>query len=151
MLMSYILDAGNHRHNMNDLAASIGLAQLKKLDEMNNKRIEIVRKYLEGIKDCKNVTPSIPYDLTTTYYSFLVRIAHKKRDDFIIHMQKKEISSGVHTMPIPMLRLYKNFHADIPIAMKTWDEHVVVPLYVGFSNKEIDYIIESIIEFDNLY
>jgi len=137
-----------YKYNMNDIAAAIGLAQLKKLDYMNHRRIEILKKYLSSIKDCKNITPAFPYSLDTTYYDFMVRVKNKKRDEFIIHMQKKRISTGVHTMPLTLHPLYKNCEANIPTTMRIWDEYVVLPLYVELSDDEIENIIEAIIEFD---
>jgi len=135
-----------YKYNMNDIAAAIGLAQLKKLDYMNSKRIEILKKYLNGIKGCNNVKPAFPYDLTTTYYDFMVRV--KNRDEFIIHMQGKGISTGVHTMPVPLHTLYRDYEADIPTTMRIWEEYVVLPLYVELSDEEIEYVIDCIREFD---
>lgn len=135
-----------YKYNMNDVAAAIGLAQLEKLDYMNNRRIEILKKYLGGIKDCKNVKPAFPYDLTTTYYDFMVRT--KNRDEFIIHMQQKGVATGVHTMPLPLHPLYQDHDVDIPTAMRIWEEYVVLPLYVELTGEEIQYVVDAIIEFD---
>jgi len=133
---------------MNDITAAIGLAQLKKLDYMNRRRAEILKKYLEGIKDCKNIKPAFPYDLTTTYYDFMLRIKNKKREEFIINMQEKGISTGVHTMPLTLHPLYKNYSADISMALRIWDEYVILPFYVDLSDEEIQYVIDAIISFD---
>jgi len=140
-----IKDLG-HKYNMNDVAASIGLAQLKKLDYMSKKRIEIIRQYLDGIKDCQSVKPAFPYDLTTTYYDFMVRV--KQRNEFIVFMQQKGIATGVHTMPIPLHPLYKDYKVEIPTAMRIWQEYVVLPLFVELTDDEIRYVIDAIIEFD---
>ena len=40
---------------MNDLMASIGLAQFKKINSLNKKRENILKKYLKGIKNCKYI------------------------------------------------------------------------------------------------
>ena len=45
----YELNILGYKYNMNDLAASIGLVQLKKLSKMNSKRSSIINKYLIGI------------------------------------------------------------------------------------------------------
>jgi perosamine synthetase len=135
-----------YKYNMNDVAAAIGLAQLKKLDAMNSKRIEILKKYLEGIGGCRYVKPAFPYDLTTTYYDFMVRV--RNRDEFIIQMQRKGISTGVHTMPLPLFHLYQDYKVDIPVAMRIWQEYVVLPLFVELTDEEIQYVINAIVEFD---
>lgn len=144
----YEVEELGYKYNMNDIAASIGLAQLKKLDFMNRRRIEIMEKYLEGIKDCIHVRPAFPYDMTTSYYDFMVRV--KNRDDFILFMQKNDIATGVHTMPVPLHPLYKDYDAKIPTAMKIWNEYVVLPLFIELTDEQIQYVIEKIKEFDHL-
>ncbi len=54
IMMHYIgfmsLNVLGYKYNMNDLAASIGLAQLKKLPTMNARRSQIIQMYMDGIK-----------------------------------------------------------------------------------------------------
>ena len=45
------------KYNMNDLMAAIGQVQLKKLNGFNKKRNFILKKYLVGIENCKNIKP----------------------------------------------------------------------------------------------
>ena len=47
----YEINLLGYKYNMNDLAAAIGLAQLEKLPKMNSRRSEIIRMYLDGIKE----------------------------------------------------------------------------------------------------
>jgi perosamine synthetase len=142
----YEVEELGYKYNMNDIAAAIGLAQIQKLDYMNTRRTEILKKYLDGIGNCASVKAAFPYDLTTTYYDFMVRT--KNRDEFIIHMQKKGVATGVHTMPVPLLSLYRDYETDIPTTMRIWEEYVVLPLYVELSDEEIEYVIDCIREFD---
>ncbi|MHC4571169.1 MAG: DegT/DnrJ/EryC1/StrS family aminotransferase [Planctomycetota bacterium] len=138
-----------YKYNMCDVIAAIGLAQLEKAGYINNNRIETMSRYLDGIKDCKYVKPAFPYDISTPYYDFMVRLKSKEaRDKFIIHMQRKDIATGVHTMPVPYLPYYRQFNADVPVAMKIWEEYVVLPFFVGITEQEIKYVLDAIVEFD---
>ena len=138
-----------YKYNMCDVIAAIGLAQLGKINYITKNRIETTSKYLDGIKECKYVKPAFPYDMSTSYYDFMVRLKSKEeRDKFIIHMQHKSIATGVHTMPVPYLPYYRKFNADVPVAMKIWEQYVVLPLYVDMSDEEIQYVIDAVVEFD---
>lgn len=53
---------------MNDLEASIGRVQLKKLSFLNNYRIKFLKKYLSNLKKCKNLIPTFPYNLDKSSY-----------------------------------------------------------------------------------
>jgi len=77
---------------MNDLAASIGLAQLKKLPAMNKRRGEIINMYMDGISKLKSVKPLLPYEPDKyVYQMFGVRAENK--EDLILEWQVTEVFS----------------------------------------------------------
>lgn len=138
-----------YKYNMCDVVAAIGLAQLEKAEYINKNRIETMSKYIDGMKECKHVRPAFPYDMSTPYYDFMVRLESKEaRDKFIVHMQNKGIATGVHTMPVPYLPYYRRFNADVPVAMKIWEEYIVLPFFVGMTEQEIKYVLDAVVEFD---
>lgn len=143
-----ILELG-YKYNMNDLMASIGLVQLKKLPEMNKRRMEIIAKYLDGIKDCSSLKPALPYDKNQKcYWMFMLRV--KNRDKFISFMQKKDIATGVHYMPLTLHPYFAKYENNTPKAISIWKEFVTVPLHADMTNEEVDYVIENMKAFDLL-
>lgn len=140
-----------YKYNMCDIIAAVGLAQLDKLDGMNSSRKDILGKYLAGIDGCVHVRPAFPYDVSTPYYDFMVRVADRRaRDAFIVHMQEKGIATGVHTMPVPYLPYYRRFEAHVPTAMRIWEQYVVLPFYVGMRDDEIGYVIDAMLEWEEV-
>lgn len=137
-----------YKYNMNDLSASIGLAQLKKLDWMNHRRLAIIRRYLEGIKDCQQIQPLYPYDLNegATYWIFGVRC--QRRDELIIHLKKRGIATGVHYMPLPIHPLFKKYDNTTPVAKQIWQTMLTLPLFPDLKESEVDYVIDALCEFD---
>jgi len=136
-----------YKYNMNDLTAAIGLAQLKKLDRMNAKRGYFIKRYLQGIKGCKNIKPLLPYDPDKfVYWIFGVRCG--RRDDLIIHLKSKGIATGVHYMPLPLHPLFRPYNKGCETSKKIWKTFVTLPLYVDLSDKEVDYVIDALQEFD---
>lgn len=135
-----------YKYNMNDLAAAIGLAQLEKLDYMNEYRASLIQKYIDGIKNINNIDIGIPYELNeSSYWLFLVRV--KNRNHFINHMKSKGISTGVHFMPLNLHPLYEKYNNDLPNSMKIWEELVTLPLYVGMTDDEINEVIDAVKSF----
>jgi perosamine synthetase len=136
-----------YKYNMNDLCASIGLVQLKKLDVMRRKREIILKRYLSGIEGFKHVKAGLPYDLNdSSYWMFMVRV--KDRERFILHMLKKGVSTGVHYMPLTLHPLYEEYDSDLPVSKRIWKEFVTLPLFPDLTNEEVDYVIACIREFD---
>ena len=138
------------KYNMNDLMAAIGLAQLKKLNSFNFKRNTGIQKYLKGIKNCKNIKPYfVKQHKRIAYWMFAVRL--KKRDQLITFLKKKGIATSVYWIPVPMHPLYKKYKSKIPVTKRVWKELVTLPLFSDIKLKELNYVINSVKEFDNKY
>ena len=138
-----------YKYNMNDLAAAIGLSQLKKLDYMNSLRAKVIERYLDGIKDLKQIKPLLPYRrVKDVYWFFGVRCS--KRDELILFLKEKGISTGVHFYPLPLHPLFKPYDNGCFTAKEIWKTFITLPSYVDMSVKEVDYVIEALAEFEKL-
>ena len=104
----YEISLPGYKYNMNDLAASIGLAQLERLPEMNKRRSEIIRKYLDGINDLTQVRPLLPYQ-PEKYFYWMFAVRADKRDELIIHLKSKGIATGCHYTPLTLQPLFKPY------------------------------------------
>ncbi len=136
-----------YKYNMNDLMAAIGLAQLKKLDRMNERRRAIIRRYLEGIKDCRQIRPLFPYELEgSAYWIFGVRCV--SRDALMVHLKGRGIATGVHYMPLPLHPLLTKYDGGIAVAERVWQTILTLPLFPDLTDGEVDYVIEALCEFD---
>ena len=136
------------KYNMNDLMATIGLVQLRKLKSFNFKRNRGIQKYLKGIESCKNIKPFfVKQYKSIAYWMFAIR--SKKRDKLIEFLKEKGIATSVYWMPVPMHPLYKKYKSKIPVTKRVWKELVTLPLFSDIKLKELNYVINSVKEFDN--
>lgn len=139
----YEINDIGYKYNMNDLMASIGLAQLQKLDAMNHRREAILGQYLEAIKNLDFIKPAFPYLLQdSSYWAYMVRV--KDRESFIAHMKERGVATGVHYMPLPMQPLFMKYATETPVASAVWRELVTLPLFPDLTQEEIDYVNESV-------
>ncbi len=137
-----------YKYNMNDLMAAIGLVQLKKLDRMNQRRREVIQRYLDKISYLEDVKPLFPYDLkSSSYWLFGVRFPN--RNHLILHMKKRGIATGVHYMPLTLHPLFKPFRSKTPIIDKIWPLMVTLPLFVDMTDDQIDYVASALREYLN--
>ena len=138
------------KYNMNDLMAAIGIVQLKKLNSFNLKRNSGIKKYLNGIKNCKNIKPYFTKQINgIAYWMFAVRL--KKRDKLISFLKERGIATSVYWLPVPLHPLYKKYKSRIPVTMRVWKELVTLPLFSDIRLNELNYIIKSVKEFDKKY
>lgn len=133
---------------MNDLMAAIGLAQFKKINSLNKKRENILKRYLQGIKSCKYISPTYPYNLkNSSYWLFSINCDH--RDDLINFLKKKNISTAVHFIPLPLNHLYKKFkRGKLFNAYNNWKKIISLPFFPDLNKKKVDYIINCLKTFD---
>ncbi len=144
----YEISVLGYKYNLNDIAAAIGLAQLKKLDAMNKKRASIIEKYLNGIKALKTIKPIFPYEKGRgAYWYFGIRC--DKRDELIIFLKNRGIATGVHFFPLTLQPLFKPYAFDCPVAENIWRTFITLPSHPDLTEQEIDYILDSLADFDS--
>ena len=108
----YELRVLGYKYNMNDLAASIGLAQLK-LPIMNARRGEIIRQYMDGLSGNNNVVPLLPFvPEKYVYQMFGIRV--DRRDDMMIHLKSKGVATGCHYTPLSVQPLFAPWGGNCP-------------------------------------
>ncbi len=139
-----------YKYNMNNLLASIGIVQLKKLNNLNKRRIVILKRYLSALKSCKNINLAFPYKLEKSCY-WLLTLRSKKRDKLMSFLRKKGIATSVHIMPLPLHPIYKKFNKKVGHSLNVWKELFSLPFFPDIKNSQIDYVIKSVKEFDRKY
>ena len=110
--------------------------------------MNILKKYLKGIKDCKYISPTYPYKLKNSSY-WLFSVNCEFRDDLITFLKKKNISTAVHFVPLPLNYLYKKYKkGKLENAYKNWKKIVSLPFFPDLESKNINYIIKCLKTFD---
>lgn len=142
----YELNVLGYKYNMNDLAASIGLIQLKKLPAMNKRRSEIISLYVKGLEGLKGIGPLLPFEPDNYVYQ-MFGIRANKRDDLMIFLKSQGIATGCHYTPLSVQPLFKAWGRNCPFIEKEADTFITLPLHADLSNEEVNYIISIIKEF----
>ena len=128
---------------MNDLAASIGLAQLRKLPEMNRRRSEIIKKYMDGLNIFGKIRPLLPFEPDKyVYQMFGIRTDNK--DDFIVYLKSKGIATGCHYTPLTIQPLFRPYKSPCPVAESEYYKMVTLPLHADLSDEEVNYVLTGI-------
>jgi perosamine synthetase len=143
----YEISVLGYKYNMNDLAAAIGLAQLKKLDWMNTRRSQCIKRYMNGMEGLKKIELLLPYE-PDEYAYWMFGIRCHKRDELIIRLKSKGIATGVHYMPLTLHPLFKPYNTATPVSKEIWKTFITLPLHADLTDEEIDYIVDAVQEFD---
>ena len=142
-----------YKCNMTDIQAGIGLGQLERYESMLKRRHEIIEKYENGFKDSKVITPvhttSSSKSSGHLYLTRIKGISLEERNEIIIKMDEKGISTNVHYKPLPLLTAYKNLGyniEDYPNAYGLFENEISLPIYSTLTDDEVDYIIENLLD-----
>ncbi len=144
----YEVNVLGYKYNMNDLAASIGLAQLKKLPSMNKRRSEIISQYMNGIEDFPGISPLLPYEPDKYVYQ-MFGIRADRRDDLMIFLKSQGVATGCHYTPLSIQPLFKPWGENCPYIEKEYDRFITLPLHADLTDSEVNYTIQQIANFGN--
>lgn len=149
----YEIVAPGFKYNLTDVAASIGLHQLKKAEYFRKKRVQIAKKYLEGMKDIEEIDlPPTDKNRIHSWHLFYIRLKLEKlkidRDEFIEELRKRGIATSVHWMPLHMHPYYREVfgfkESDFESAAKVYKRLISLPIFPDMREEEIEYLIENV-------
>lgn len=142
----YEVNVLGYKYNMNDLAASIGLVQLKRLPGMNRRRSEIIGMYLRGVRGLAGINSLLPYEPDKYAYQ-MFGLRADRRDDLMIYLKSKGIATGCHYTPLSLQPLFREWGANCPYIERESGRFITLPLHADLTEKEVEYIIDQIISF----
>ncbi|WP_434813985.1 DegT/DnrJ/EryC1/StrS family aminotransferase [Bacillus halotolerans] len=140
------------KYNMTDIQAALGLIQLKRAAEIQEKRTRIANYYASELTNqserAELPLTDIPSHITHSWHLFILRVKKRgemERDQFIENMKAKHIGLSVHFIPVHMHPYYsEHFPAKLPVTERIFPEIVSLPLYSQLSKEDCQYIVQSI-------
>ena len=146
----YHHDEIGYNFRMTDIAAAIGLAQLKVIDEFNDKRISNANYLNEQLKDVEGiVTPKSPDNYKHVYHQYTILVEKGNRDEWVEFLTNKGIGTGIH-YPIPLYNqpIYKKLgiEGDCPLAEKAADNVISLPVHPSLTKEDLDLVVDAVKE-----
>lgn len=139
-----------YNFRMTDIAAAIGLVQLEKLGDFNERRLENAEYLTEHLKEIPGLeAPFVLEEVRHVFHQYTIRVGEGKRDDFMKFLTESGIGTGIHyPIPIYQQKLYKdlNFSANCPEAEKAAKEVLSIPVHPGLSVEDVEKIVSVLSE-----
>jgi len=119
--------------------------KLRHLDKWSDRRIEVAKRYYEGLKDVC-VVPETLSDMRHVWHLFVIQV--NNREELMKHLQSEDIASGIHyPVPLPMTPAYAplgyNAH-QFPVACGIADKIVSLPMHGDLSDEDVDLVIAEV-------
>lgn len=144
----YEIEELGYKYHMNDINAALGIIQLRRLEDSNRKRRNLAKRYTKSLEKIVQIRcPVLKEDMVSAQHNYVIRI--EDRDKLHLFLRERNISSGVHYMPLHLQPYYRRLYpyVKLPIVEREWKKLLTLPLYPNLTIKEQDHVISSIKEF----
>ena len=141
------------KHNLTDIAARIGLGQLKHLEAFAARRRTLARRYFERFDaDSGCVLPLADY-ANCNWHMFQVLLPLERlridRGGFIQAMHQRGIGVGVHYPAMHLFKLYRQLGynpGDFPQAERIGSTTLTLPLFPAMDDADVDRVCAAVAE-----
>lgn len=148
--LSYIYDVVDigSKYDMSELDAAYILGQLSKQDKIIKRQQEIAALYEKRLQGTPHIIlPEMVEDHSFSLYIIRVK---KNRDSFARELLDKGIYTGLHYIPLHLLSYYKSKYSlrinDFPVALRTFQQVLSIPIYADMSDSDVNYVCDTIID-----
>ena len=134
---------------LDEMQAGLLRVKLRHLDELNNEKIEIAKKYNDKLHNSLIQLPLVAPDATSVWHQYVIRC--EKRQNLIAYLDEQGIGTIIH-YPIPphLSEAYKYLgykKGAFPITEKLADTVLSIPMYNGMTDEEQSFVIDTINSF----
>ena len=137
-------------YRMSDINAALGMSQLKRLDDIVKERNRLFANYKNLLKNLPLRLLEIPENITSSVHLCVILLNDeiKNQHEKIFNlMRKSKIGIQLHYIPVHTQPFFKGLgfkDDDYPIALNYSKRAMSLPLYVGLSNSDQEYVSYSL-------
>lgn len=149
----YEIQSPGYKYNLTDIAAAIGLEQLKKSDRFLAARKRIAGLYDEAFADLPEVRRPMRHShVEHSWHLYVLQLDLDRlriaRDGFVEALKKDHIGTSVHFMPLHLHPYYRNTFGyrpdEFPHASALFDRIVSLPIYPAMSEEDVRTVIRAV-------
>ena len=131
---------------LDEMQAALLRVKLAHLQELNDERMILAKRYREGISNPQVILPELQNGAESIYHQYVIRCI--ERDALQKALEQNGIQTQIH-YPIPphLAKCYAYLghrRGEYPITEGYADEVLSLPIYTGMTFAEQDYVIEQI-------
>jgi perosamine synthetase len=141
------------KYNLTDIAAAIGIEQLKKCDRFWEARRRIASMYDNGFADLPEIhTPVCRPDMQHAWHLYVIQLELERlritRNEFIEELKKANIGTSVHFIPLHLHPYYRDTFGykpqDFPKASAVFERIISLPIYPKMTDADVQEVISAV-------
>ncbi len=157
----YDVIAPGFKYNLTDMAATLGIVQLKKSDAFLARRKEIAQRYQQAFSFLPEIeTPPMgsmngqgdQKEFEHSWHLYVIKLhlaaLSIDRNRFMSEMKDRGIGVSVHFIPLHIHPYYRERYGflptDYPVAYETYQRIVSLPIYPKMTNADVERVIDAV-------
>ncbi|CAE19718.1 pyridoxal-phosphate-dependent aminotransferase [Prochlorococcus marinus subsp. pastoris str. CCMP1986] len=136
-----------YNSRLDELQAAYALTKLAEIDNLNNRYIEIAKRYDNGISPIAK-KPELRKEYKDVFHNYVILVPEIRRNSIMSNLYQKGIETKIHyPIPLHLQECSKNLNykiGDIPRCEQYANSMISLPIYPTLSNEEVDYIIDTL-------
>ena len=138
---------------MTDIQASIGIHQLKKLEQMQKRREDIANRYNETFENMPEIIlPTVKKHVRHAWHLYPIQIntdlLRIDRSEFIEALKAENVGTSVHFIPVHLHPYYRDRFGfkkgDFPIAEQVYEHEISLPIYPKMTDTDLEDVISAV-------
>jgi len=156
----YEIVAPGFKYNMTDIAAAMGLAQLRKAERMWARRKQIAECFNSAFAALPEL--QIPHDRSDcqhAWHLYMLRLNFDRlridRAQFVEELKGRNIGVSVHFIPLHIHPYYRETYGykpeDFPVAYHEYLREISLPIYSKMSDQDVQDVIDAVADIVSTY
>jgi UDP-4-amino-4,6-dideoxy-N-acetyl-beta-L-altrosamine transaminase len=142
-----------HNYRMTDVAASLGISQLNRIDKFVSLRREIAEYYFKNLSSTKYILPYQSKNSKSSYHLFPIRVNYEKcnktQNEIFDYLIKNNIAVNLHYIPIHRQPFYEKLgfkEGYCPEAENYHRETISIPIYPNLTRQDQEKVVSVLIQ-----
>ena len=148
----YEIVAPGFKYNLTDIAAAVGLHQLKRANGFQNRRARIATMFDKGLAGLPIITPPKERQGDMhAWHLYVIRLAdgaRLKRDALIERLFAAGIGCSVHYIPLHLQPYWRDRYGLVPQtfphSQRTFENMLSLPLYTRMSDADVQRVLDAV-------
>lgn len=143
---SYDVVALGYNYRIDDIRSAIGLAQLEKFQNAQEKRAALIAEYKHLLSQIKGIEIPFLKEKVTAFHLLPILVDKRRRDSIREYLHKKGIQTSVHYQPVHQFKIYKNLNKNkgLPITEEYASRVISLPLYPSMRMNQVRLVAEEL-------
>jgi perosamine synthetase len=148
----YRILAPGFKYNLTDVAAAIGIHQLRRAEELRRRREAVAHRYTELFAGLEEIeTPADDANRLHSWHLYPIRLRVERlaidRNAFMDELKRSGIGSSVHWRPLHLHPYYASFGwrpEQFRVASREWERLVSLPIFPSMGDEHILAVVERV-------